>query len=490
MVDIILKPIIEQIPHLLRDSYDLLGRLGNMIREGVPAGAVLSTCDIKALYTNISLDLAIRSIDYWITRYEQSLPIFQRFSKNFVLNALSIILQFDYFMFNDFYIKQIKGFAMGTKAAVNCANLTVGYLEVTMFDMLPTIYPNDFVDFIIRNYFRFLDDIFNLWLEDFDITLFHSVFDELDPDLKFIFSALNAEQNFLDINFKIVDKNLLIDIYYKPTDSHNYLNYGSCHPQHTRDNIALSLAKRIVRIVGENREQALDDLHKHLTRQGHPTERILHAFSRTFQPKKPKTTAPLVFTSTYNPQHSYDNRVLKDLFADIRTPEMRKPFGNTAVVRGTRQPESLRKMLVRSKFSSKPPCAPPRKTVGLFACHSCIYHTAGYIRPTKSFTFGRNKEFTWEYNRFFDCNSCDVIYLVQCANCWKFYIGETGDLKERTCLHKSNAKHPHNANCRKLSEHLHHCSSAEPQFYIYPFYYVEDRQQRRFIEKRFIARFN
>ena len=47
---------------------------------------------------------------------------------------------------NDFYIKQVKGFAMGTKAAVNCANLTVGYLEVTMFDLLPTVYPTDFVD--------------------------------------------------------------------------------------------------------------------------------------------------------------------------------------------------------------------------------------------------------------------------------------------------------------------------------------------------------
>ena len=43
--------------------------------------------------------------------------------------------------------------------------------------------------------------------------------------------------------------------------------------------------------------------------------------------------------------------------------------------------------------------------------------------------------------------------------------------------------------CRKLSQHLHDCSGLkEPSFYMYP-YYVEDRQQRGFIEKRFIARF-
>ena len=106
--------------------------------------------------------------------------------------------------------------------------------------------------------------------------------------------------NFLDIYFKIINNKLNIDIYYKPTDSHNYLHYESCHPQHTRDNIALSLAKRIVRIVSDNREQALADLQKHLIRQDHPTEKICHAFSRTFQPKSSVPLETLVFSSTYN----------------------------------------------------------------------------------------------------------------------------------------------------------------------------------------------
>ena len=329
MVDIILKPVVSQLPQLLRDSFDLLG---DAIQDGVPVDAVLSSCDIKALYTNISIDLAIRAIDYWITKYEQSLPIFQRFTKNFVLNALLIILQFNYFMFNDFYIKQIKGFAMETKAAVNCANLTVGFLEVTMFDLLPTVYPADFVDFIVRNYFRLLDDVLHLWLSQFDISQFYKIFDELDPDLQFIFSALCKEKDFLDINFKIVDTKLLTDIYYKPTDSHNYLHYQSCHPQHTRDNIALSLAKRIVKIVSDNRDEALADLERHLVRQGHPSTNISYAFSRTFTPKPSTPTNAIVFTSTYNPTHAYDKRVLRDLFAGINSPGMCKAFGNTKVV--------------------------------------------------------------------------------------------------------------------------------------------------------------
>ena len=152
-------------------------------------------------------------------------------------------------MFNDYYVHQIKGFAMGTKTAVDCANLIVGFLELRMFALLPTVYPVDVVDFIIRNYFRLLDDIFYKWLTDFDISKFYEIFENLDSDLQFISTHLSATENFLDIAFKIVDNKLIMSVYHKPTDSHNYLHYTSAHPKHTKDNIALGLAKRIVRIV-------------------------------------------------------------------------------------------------------------------------------------------------------------------------------------------------------------------------------------------------
>ena len=48
---------------------------------------------------------------------------------------------------------------MGTIFAVAESNLTVAYFEEKMFTILQQIYPEDFVDFFIRNYFRFLDDV-------------------------------------------------------------------------------------------------------------------------------------------------------------------------------------------------------------------------------------------------------------------------------------------------------------------------------------------
>ena len=130
---------------------------------------LLGTCDVKSLYTNINHDLAIAAIDYWITLTWDFIDPDNRFTKVFVLEALRIILSYNYFYYNGNYVHQIKGFAMGTKAAVKCANLIVAYLEEKMFSFLPTIYPYDFVMFFIKNYFCLLDDILYKWLQGFDV---------------------------------------------------------------------------------------------------------------------------------------------------------------------------------------------------------------------------------------------------------------------------------------------------------------------------------
>ena len=64
---------------------------------------------------------------------------------------------------------------MRTKFPVVGSTLVVAYEEVKMFALLPQLCPQDFVDFFIRNYFRFLDDVFHKWLDNFDIEPFYSM---------------------------------------------------------------------------------------------------------------------------------------------------------------------------------------------------------------------------------------------------------------------------------------------------------------------------
>ena len=334
MIDIILKPIIPMIPHILRDSFDLINRCGTVFNEDTRLG----TSDIKALYTNLTFELVLKSVEYWVTKYSELIPLLRRFNLPFICEALQIILENNFFQFNDDYIQQIKGFAMGTKAAVQCANLSVAYLEIKMFEFLPTIFPKDFVDFIVRNYFRLLDDIIYAWLSNFDIQQFYSVFNALDENLKFIFSNLSKEANFLDIHFSIENNELVMDCYHKPTDSYNYLNYKSCHPTHTKDNIALSLAKRIVQIVSHDRDQRLDELKEHLILRGHPEKTINFTFTKLMQPKKNRTPTEevIVFTKTFNPSHCFNSKVISEILNDIRSDSVRKAFENCSIYMGTR----------------------------------------------------------------------------------------------------------------------------------------------------------
>ena len=175
-----MEPALSLIPHIVKDSFDFTQRLEKQSQNNT----LLSL--YKPLYTNIRQDLFLTAREYWIEHLQNNLLLLQRFTKQFVLEGLSIIMKFNYFYINKSFFHQIKGLAMGTKFAVVGSSLIVAYKEMKIFALLPQIYPQDFVDFLLRNYFRFLDDIFHKWLENFDIKQFYDLINSLDEDLKFL----------------------------------------------------------------------------------------------------------------------------------------------------------------------------------------------------------------------------------------------------------------------------------------------------------------
>ena len=84
------------LPHILKDVFDFSQRLEKQCQNN----ALLSTCDIKSLYANIRQDLFFTAMEYWTEHLQNNLPSLQRFTKQFVLDGLSIILNFNYFYIN------------------------------------------------------------------------------------------------------------------------------------------------------------------------------------------------------------------------------------------------------------------------------------------------------------------------------------------------------------------------------------------------------
>lgn len=66
------------------------------------------------------------------------------------------------------------------------------------------------------------------------------------------------------------------DVYYKTTDTHQYLNFKSCHPTHIKRNIPYNLSRRICAIVSEEKtkDRRLMELKMYLSAQNYPEKLI------------------------------------------------------------------------------------------------------------------------------------------------------------------------------------------------------------------------
>ena len=85
-----------------------------------------------------------------------------------------------------------------------------------------------------------------------DFTYFESVLNSLHPDIKFKVQKSAENLPFLDIMVIKYGTSIITDIYFKSTDSKQYLNFNSCHPKTTKTNIPFSLARRICTIVSDS----------------------------------------------------------------------------------------------------------------------------------------------------------------------------------------------------------------------------------------------
>ena len=147
---------------------------------------------------------------------------------------LEIIFNYNYFIYlNQVYIQKF-GIAMGAICAPNIANIYVYCLEKSFLFIHKPLF-----------YVRFIDDIFIIITNDFDINLLTNSFDNL------ILNVISDKiVNFLNLSISLCNLSgkLIFSMYYKPTNVYSYLLYGSNHPPHVFKNIPFGLFLTIRRI--------------------------------------------------------------------------------------------------------------------------------------------------------------------------------------------------------------------------------------------------
>ena len=453
--------------------------------------ANLISCDVVSLYTSIPTDLGIQALDYWIEKLRSLIP--SRFTKVFILELARFVLSNNYFRFEDELWHQLVGTAMGSIFAPPYACLTMGFLEETR--LYPVLLPSKFdpitCQIIIDYFFRFMDDGTTLLPEHVTLDVFLGLLNSMDPSIRWTITRAEFCEEDGDSAQRLVFLSLILflstvgkiwtDVFYKETNTHDYLRFDSHHPVHVKKNIPFVLAKRILVFTTREKSVArnLRDLVKWLGKCGYPQNVIDKGIHNArIQGPAPldrnRSVIPLIstFYSNYSSKIVVD--VTKQLIKNSKNERVTRAFQEVQFVNAYRQPPNLLRELTHSKFlNQENTMSESAQKVGLFKCkdNKCKICRL-YIQEGSSFVTSNGTQ--WSVKCFANCNSLNAIYFQRCKFCSVVTnIGKTGDLRERTNNHISCCRHGTGDDV--FDKHVHECAnfdgpslpkSLEPFFYL------------------------
>ena len=483
LLDKILKPLVPRLRSYVKDDWDVLSK----IPRSVNGQCELLSCDVVSLYTSIPHDLGIQALTYWLDKSRHLIP--SRFTNGFVLEAAEFVLKNNYFLFDEQLWLQVVGTAMGTDFAPPYACLTMGFLEETKLEpQLRNHYTDAEVSLILDYFLRYIDDGFIIWRSELDRKRFEEIMNNLHPSIKFTFESgelvelqdgtMVLKLNFLDISILLhPDGSIETDIYYKDTNTHDYLRYDSHHPTHVKNNIPYTLAKKIIVFCSSRFvEKRLEELKTSLLKCKYP----LHIIQKGFHNAKlqgpandpAKTKKPLPFISTYH--SDLDSKKIlslsKDLLANLEDERLKNVFSDYSPTLALKQPPNLLRQLSSAKFMTSPG---PEKENGLFRCsdNKCKLCKL-YIQQCKSFIVADGTE--WVIKSHITCHSRYVVYYLVCLSCRRFSkTGKTNNFRKRMNCHISESKSGNTSDL--FDQHVHKCAkdpTVEPQFKIYAYFEV------------------
>lgn len=490
LLDKLLRPFIKHVKSYVRDDLDFLNHLPNQVDNS----DFLVTMDISSLYSNIDHDLGRKAIAYWLEKHPHDLH--NRFTKSFVLESMEIILNNNNFLFDGQEYIQMFGTAMGTKFAPTYATLVLGYLEEELYAKIGTELGEHIQEKFTASLRRYLDDVFFIWNNEVcHISTVLDMMNSMHDKINYTTEQSPDSIPFLDILVIKTGRKLSTDIYYKPTDTKQYLNYKSCHPRATKNNVPYNLARRICTIVSDPdiRKLRLEELKSSLLSRDYPEGVIKKGIEkasaldiatlRTIKENTVKDVTP--FVNTHNPNSL-------DVFSQIRealpmlkgSQRMTAVLRNTPVINSKRQAPNLKRILTKARFEYSHETDIGSKPCGNSRCKCCRD-----ILVTSEFYFHKSGHM-FKIRNLMNCNSQNLIYVLICNGCHEYYIGQTGtDLRSRCRVHRQGVT---NNSSIPVDQHITTCArNVDIKYNIIPFYKMNStsKNARLLKEAFFIEKF-
>ena len=325
---------------------------------------------------------------------------------------------------------------MGTKMAPAYANIFMDAIETSFLSSSP-LKPSI--------YFRYINDIFLIWPHGNDsLTHFLEHANNIHQNIKFTHERSKTTLPFLDVSVQIAQNKIFTTLHKKPTDSHSYLHYNSCHTVHINNSIIYSQFLRHKGICTRNTDfiDHSKELTTYLLHMAYPINVITKQWNKVKKIPRTKllikkqltSTNCLPLVQTYHPTIVPINKaVMKEWKRYSNMPADKHLFSSTTLC-VYRQPPNLRQMLVKTRISTTPTITGKKKCMKS-RCQICnIIDTRPSLKiPGTNITVRPGNHY---------CNSSNVIYLIKCK---KYdsgnYIGETSTFfRHRMNNHKKSSE--------------------------------------------------
>ena len=419
-VDENIKGSIPNIKSYIKDTTDFICKVESL---KIPADCILVTLDVTSLYTNIPNREGILAVKHFLSKYKPKYS-----NAETVTTLLSEVLTKNTFEFNGKNYLQVGGTAMGTKLAPSYANIFMGELEtktLESYDKKPLLWV------------RFIDDIFCIWTHgEQELIKFHEHLNSFHESIKYTIEHSYEKVVFLDTWVKKLKDILIVELYTKPTDTHNYLHFTSSHPKHTKRAGPYSQFLRIRRNCTLQSDYIKHSLKmkRHYLERGYPEQLIedsrrqaliksrIDLLNPSAKKAKNKKENIVPFILTHHPTNHLVRKIVSDNWGILAHSDLCQKALPKTPLYGTRRSKNLKDISIRSSMKSDPinvPAGPkiPDKCKKPF-CGICKKLKADFANCTVT---GNNHAIPTNI----DCHTKNVVYCLTCNVCQKQYIGET-----------------------------------------------------------------
>lgn len=379
----------------IKNTYNLVDNLYDM---KINDNTKLFSFDIDNMYTNIPITDTIDIIFNKLKINNED----EFFIKQ-LINILTIILNQNYFTYNNNIYQQNQGLAMGAPTSSIISEIFLHELDKQIYNIIKNNDPSG-------KYFRYVDD--TLYISQNNGKNIHKIFDEINnlhKNIKFkIEEEINNKLNFLDITIHNNHNNFKFSIYRKPTQNNLIIPNSSMHPPQHKMAAFNSMLYRMHRLP-------LSQIEK----QKEKTIVFRIALDNGY---KLKTIEKL----NYKIQQKINNRMTKlELFNEQDNNYLYSSFTYIG--------------FINQKISNL------FKNTNVKITYTSNQTNFNRIKPKAK-------------NIIYNLNG---VYKIECPSCNKFYVGQTGkSLQTRFSQHKNAYLKPHIYN----SNFAHHCIVNNHEF--------------------------